>query len=84
MLGVKTSCKDRWRQVLAEANRIPNKHLFTLEPGISEDQTNEMRERGVQLVVPSDVHDTFSEPQRKWLWNLQEFIEHVKATSSGL
>ena len=25
MLGVKTSCKDRWRQVLNEADRIPTK-----------------------------------------------------------
>lgn len=29
MLGVKTSCKDRWRQVLAEADRIRCKHLLT-------------------------------------------------------
>ena len=26
MLGVKTTCKDRWRQVLSEADRIPQKH----------------------------------------------------------
>lgn len=30
MLGVKSTCKDRWRQVLSEARRIENKHLFTL------------------------------------------------------
>src|SRR5690606_20658382 len=29
MLGVKSSCKDRWRQVLAEADRIEKKHLLT-------------------------------------------------------
>lgn len=42
MLGVKSTCKDRWRQVLSEAARIERKHLFTLEPGISENQTAEM------------------------------------------
>lgn len=42
MLGVKSTCKDRWRQVLSEAARIERKHLFTLEPGISENQTTEM------------------------------------------
>src|SRR5262249_19070271 len=31
MLGVKSSCKDRWRQVLSEADRITDKHLLTLE-----------------------------------------------------
>ena len=39
MLGAKSTCKDRWRQVLAEASKIPDKHLLTLEPGISEQQT---------------------------------------------
>ena len=33
MLGAKSTCKDRWRQVLAEASKIPRKHLLTLEPG---------------------------------------------------
>ncbi|MDE2089998.1 MAG: restriction endonuclease, partial [Gammaproteobacteria bacterium] len=28
MLGVKTTCKDRWRQVLVEARRIKRKHLL--------------------------------------------------------
>lgn len=36
MLGVKSTCKDRWRQVLIEANRINRKHLLTLEVAISE------------------------------------------------
>src|SRR5690606_10029713 len=28
MLGVKTSCKDRWRQILSEASRVEKKHLL--------------------------------------------------------
>ncbi|GMN04539.1 type II restriction endonuclease [Erythrobacter sp. MTPC3] len=43
MLGAKSTLKDRWRQVLSEAERIENKHLLTLEPGISENQTSEMQ-----------------------------------------
>ena len=34
ILGAKTSCKDRWRQVLAEGKRLRDKHLVTLEPAI--------------------------------------------------
>ena len=30
MLGVKSTCKDRWRQVLSEARRIDQKHLLTI------------------------------------------------------
>ena len=81
MLGVKTTCKDRWRQVLTEANRIAAKHLFTIEPGISADQTSEMQERDVQLVVPAALFDTFEAGQRGWLWNLNDFINHAKNLS---
>jgi len=79
MLGVKTSCKDRWRQVLSEAQRITNKHLLTLEPGISANQTNEMRSNNLQLVLPAPIHETYSSDQQAWLMNLRDFIGFVSA-----
>lgn len=33
MLAVKTTMKDRWRQILNEANRVEQKHLLTLQEG---------------------------------------------------
>lgn len=80
MLGAKTSCKDRWRQVLAEAARITNKHLCTLEAGISENQTNQMIAHGLQLVVPKHYHTTFNSKQQHWLFSLKDFIDFAKAT----
>jgi hypothetical protein len=79
MLGVKTSCKDRWRQIINEAARVGRKHLLTLEPGISEDQTNEMQEENVVLVVPSSIHETYTSSQRERLLSVTEFISEVKA-----
>lgn len=78
MLGAKTTCKDRWRQVLSEAQKIPKKHLLTLEPGISTNQTNEMQAHHLQLVLPSELHETYSPEQRKYLMNLNSFIDLVK------
>lgn len=78
MLGVKTTCKDRWRQVLSEAARIPDKHLLTLEPGISENQTNEMVANRLQLVLPSGLHATYRDNQQKWLMDLDGFIRLVR------
>ena len=78
MLGVKSTCKDRWRQVLAEANRINDKHLLTLEPGISENQTSEMIANRLQLVLPKGLHETYRENQRTWLMDLNEFIYLVQ------
>lgn len=78
MLAAKSTCKDRWRQILAEAARIPQKHLFTLETAISESQTEEMTNHSVQLVVPPSVAKTFSLKQQQKLMNLNQFIELVK------
>lgn len=79
MLGAKSTLKDRWRQVLSEATRIPEKHLLTLEPGISENQTAEMQAKRLQLVVPKGLHATYRDSQRPWLMNLQTFLELVRS-----
>lgn len=59
MLGAKTTCKDRWRQVLAEAARIPEKHLFTLETAISENQLREMYASSLVIVSTPTVLATY-------------------------
>lgn len=78
MLGVKTTCKDRWRQILTEADRISPKHLITLQPSISVNQTEEMRHHKVELVVPKSIHDTFTQAQRRHLLTVDDFISLVK------
>ena len=78
MLGTKSTCKDRWRQALAEAAKIPHKHLLTLEPGISEPQTTQMAKSKPQLVVPQAIQESYTAVQRDWLWNLEEFIRDVR------
>lgn len=60
-LGSKTTCKDRWRQILNEADRIKTKHLFTLQQGISSNQLREMYRYGVCLVIPKQYLNTFPE-----------------------
>ena len=75
MLAAKSTCKDRWRQILTEAARIPEKHLLTLEPSISTNQTNEMVSEKVQLVIPRGLHPTFTESQQKWLMDVRNFID---------
>jgi hypothetical protein len=79
MLGVKSSCKDRWRQVLAEADRIDDKHLLTLEASISTSQTDEMRAKRLQLVLPNALHPSYTLAQQGWLMSVAEFTEVVRA-----
>ena len=78
MLGAKTTCKDRWRQVLTEAARIPEKHLITVEPAISENQTNEMQSQGLQLVVPASIAQTYLPSQQSWIMGVSDFIKTVQ------
>lgn len=78
MLGVKTTAKDRWRQVLAEANKVNRKHLITLQRGITTAQTDEMAANNLQLVIPSPIQDTYSEIQRESIISLSDFINKIK------
>ena len=82
MLAVKTTCKDRWRQILNEADRIPAKHLLTLQEGISEGQFDEMTGAGVQLVIPKGLIDKFPEAVQPHLQTLESFIGDVRILRS--
>ena len=84
MLGVKTTCKDRWRQILVEADRIKKKHLFTMQPAISQAQTDEMAKHEVRLVVPNSLHCSYSKNQQSWLMNVEDFIEEVRDCQTHL
>lgn len=78
MLGAKSTLKDRWRQVLSEATRIDTKHLLTLEPGVSTNQTAEMQAKRLQLVVPAGVQKTYTDAQRGWLMEVRSFVQLVR------
>lgn len=77
-LGSKTTCKDRWRQILNEADRIPLKHLFTLQQGISKNQLDEMWKSKVILVVPQIYISTYPQEYREKILNLKTFIDVTK------
>ena len=77
-LGAKTTCKDRWRQILNEADRIPVKHLFTLQQGISKNQLTEMYRENVRLVVPEPYKTSFDPTFRDRILTLKQFTDAVR------
>lgn len=79
MLAVKTTCKDRWRQILNEANRIKNKHLLTLQEGISIHQFEEIQSENVQLVVPEPLIKKYAKSIRPKIQTLESFIEEMRS-----
>lgn len=78
MLAAKTTCKDRWRQIINEADRIATKHLLTLQEGVSEGQFREMTEAGVLLVVPSGLHRAYPDSVKPHLITFESFIGDVR------
>ncbi|MBV1706970.1 MAG: type II restriction endonuclease [Hyphomicrobiales bacterium] len=78
MLAAKTTCRDRWRQIINEADRIREKHLLTLQEGVSEGQFREMTEAGVKLVVPAKLHGSYPSSVRPHLITLASFLEDLR------
>ncbi len=79
MIGIKTTCKDRWRQVLREAPRVQKKHILTLQKGISPAQLDEMKKSDVTLVVPEGLHTDYPKDRRSELMSVAMFIDQVRA-----
>lgn len=78
MLASKTTAKDRWRQIVKEADRVDVKHLITLEPAISEAQTQQMHESNVQLVVAEPLALNYTKLQQSWIITLENFVALVR------
>ena len=83
MLASKTCCKDRWRQVISEADRIEKKHLFTLQQGVSANQLAEMYQHGIILVVPQPIIASFPATYRSKIMNLTGFVKFIKNSQRG-
>jgi len=78
MVGLKTTCKDRWRQVLSEAPKIPTKHLLTLQEGISPRQLDEMHRSNIVLIVPADLQKAFPKGSPVKMLDLAAFVESAR------
>lgn len=77
VLGAKTTCKDRWRQVVTEANRVNKKYLCTLQNNISENQLDEMHDAGIVLVVPKPYIPKYPKAYQGKILDLKTFIKIV-------
>jgi hypothetical protein len=78
VVGIKTTCKDRWRQVLQEGKRVRNKHIITIQKGISHEQLILMRDSGVTLVVPARIRDEYYKRTPMAILSLEQFIDAAK------
>jgi len=80
VVGVKTTCKDRWRQVTQEAPRIEWKHLITIQEGVSAKQLKQMHQHKVTLVVPQKLHSRYPRVKGARLLDMEAFIRAIRKT----
>ena len=83
MPGAESICKHRWAQALAEACKIPDKHLLVLEPRISGPQTNPLICSRLQLVVPLDIRGTDTTARSGWPETPGDFIRGTQVRATG-
>ena len=83
-LAAKTTCKDRWRQILNEADRFrgQTKYLCTLQQGMTEKQMNEMADEDVVLVVPKSYVKSYPVHTSMRIITLANFVDMVKRVQS--
>jgi len=78
VLGIKRTCKDRWRQVTREAPDVPHKHILTLQEGMSKKQMEEMRDENITLVVPEGLHECYPEKTDLKIMTVEEFFQYAR------
>lgn len=80
ILAAKTTCKDRWRQILSEAdrNRGRTHFLVTMQQGNTIKQLEEMQADNVQLVVPKQYIKAYPPQFRGGIWPLKKFIAYAR------
>lgn len=75
----KTSIKDRFRQVADEANRIRDKHLFTLTPGdVTHPKLAQLDELHIHLVMPKVVKESYDDLIQGETMTFSRFIEEIQ------
>lgn len=83
MLAAKQTLRDRWRQILREAERVDRKHLVTLDPNLTANQVREIDAVGIQLVVPASLHGTYATEISDYFWSVERFIEEARAIQNA-
>lgn len=79
VLAAKSTCKDRWPQVLADADRIPRKHLGTLDAALSNSQLNDIISKQIVPVIPRRIREGYSSTAAYGqILDITSFITHVR------
>jgi hypothetical protein len=83
MVACKTTSKERWRQILNEAERISPKYLLTVDPGLTAATIEQMVHAGVLPYLPVAAIDPgyADNPSRSRLHTVEDLLRELEAVS---
>lgn len=81
VVAVKTTCRDRWRQVLEEGPRVRKRYLVTTQRGMSLDQMRLMHEAGLTLVVPKALQREYPPGSPLEILTIVAFLDRIRAAA---
>jgi hypothetical protein len=81
MVACKSTSKERWRQVLNEADRIPVKYLLTLDPALTAPTINQMTRAGLEPFLPAAaIAKSYAlNPMRNQLGTVADLLDKLEA-----
>ena len=74
MLAAKFTLKDRWRQVLREAERISRKHLLTMDAAVTHRSLQSIKAAQLTLVIPEPIRASYGAESRGMILSVRDFI----------
>lgn len=77
VVGVKHSVKDRWRQIVVEADRAAVKYLFTVDVEMSASKVDEMINDRLLPVVPLPLQSCYPESMREKFLTVRGLIDII-------
>jgi hypothetical protein len=77
MISCKSVLRDRWRQVLHEAARIPEKYQLTVDSGITSTLIGNMDAAGIKVFVPLAIRNGCPEVVKVRLFSVADLVEAV-------
>ena len=82
-LGAKRTLKDRWRQILTEAERIPFKHLATVDTSLTAAQVKEIAAADITLVMPQPIISLYPQNMASQFLSIAQFLQLVSDRQSS-
>ena len=80
-IAMKTTLKERWKQVVYESPRVRRKYLLTLQDGMPAQTLREMREADVTLIVPEELHSEYPMPERDALLSVEALFAVLRSAA---